>query len=188
MTYADTLPKNPGEAAQDRHSHSLPGGQSGPNKAGNTAPSGAAILGTEIGGQADARRERAQAIKEGDVLPPGTEAHANAGQLGFGGYSGADAGVQEPSRGERQQLQQERNEEWKGSDAPDLGAIARSSAASGAHNAANRSAEGDFTMSGNRRQDELLDTVGRSIGTESGTGAHDGSITRDAGTGRIADP
>lgn len=158
---------------KDKHSHSLPGSSAGPNKAGSSAPSGAAALGSEIGAERDARREIAQARAEGEsipsTLPPFSVTNpsgVSAAELGFGQLNGADQGISTPGQEKRDEMQTERNAEF-GKDQPDLRKLAANSAGSASHT----SAGGDVRSTGARNPDELLETAGRSVGTETGTGA-----------------
>ncbi len=75
--------------------------------------------------------------------------------------SGEEQGVATPGEGARENMQKQRDAEF-GKQTPDLAKLARTSAGSAAHHdAAHVNAHG---ASG-------LDTIGRSAGTESGTGA-----------------
>lgn len=170
---------------QDRSSNSLPGSSAGPNKGGSSAPSGTAALGSEIGAERDARRELAQAQREGDSIPSTTtNASSNAADLGFGQLNGAEQGISTPGAEKRDQLQTQRNSEFN-KDQPDLRKLAASSAGSAAHNALG----GEAKSSGAQQPDDILETVGRSTGTESGTGAvgtGEIEVGRDASTARTA--
>ncbi|GAC92453.1 potential RNA Pol II transcription elongation factor [Pseudozyma hubeiensis SY62] len=169
---------------QDRSSNSLPGSSAGPNKAGASAPSGAAALGSEIGAERDARRELAQAQREGDSIPTSTTTSSNAADLGFGQLNGAEQGISTPGAEKRDQLQNQRNTEFN-KDQPDLRKLAASSAGSAAHNPLG----GEAKSSGAQQPDDILETVSRSTGTESGTGAvgtGEIEVGRDASTARTA--
>lgn len=157
---------NQAELQKDRQSHSLPGSSAGPNKAGSSAPSGTAALASEIGAERDARREIAQARREGDEISGPTNPGAPAAALGFGQLNGSDQGISTPGQEKRDQMQNTRNAEFS-KDQPDLHKLAANSAGSASHT----SAGGDVRSSGAKNPDELLETVGRSTGTESGTGA-----------------
>lgn len=135
------------------------------------------MLGTEIGAEGDARRERADAIAQGDQLPPVDNQRSTAGQMGFGQLNGAEQGFQDRSAGQRNDLQSERNQEMH-SNVPDLKNIARTSGGAAATNPVG----GDFQSSGNTNPSELLGRVGQSAGQPSGTGAYTGEIARDADT------
>lgn len=129
------------------------------------------MLGTEIGAERDARRELAQARREGDDIPASAPTASNGGSdsaaaLGFGQLNGAEQGISTPGQEKRDQMQTERNSEFQ-KDQPDLRTLAATSAASAAnphHNEQHRS-------SGASAPEDLLNTVARSTGTESGTGA-----------------
>ncbi|KAJ9473988.1 putative RNA Pol II transcription elongation factor [Pseudozyma hubeiensis] len=169
---------------QDRSSNSLPGSSAGPNKGGASAPSGTAALGSEIGAERDARRELAQAQREGDSIPTSTTSGTNAADLGFGQLNGAEQGIFTPGAEKRDQLQNQRNSEFN-KDQPDLRKLAASSAGSAAHNVLG----GEAKSSGAQQPDDILETVGRSTGTESGTGAvgtGEIEVGRDASTARTA--
>jgi len=160
------------ELQKDRHSHSLPGSSAGPNKAGNSGPSGAAILGTEIGAERDARRELAAARREGEDIPGPADPNpstTSAAALGFGQLNGADQGVSTPGQEKRDQMQSERNTEFNKAQ-PDLRKLAANSAGSASSTTQGADAE-QYKSTGSRDPDELLETAGRSTGTESGTGA-----------------
>ena len=97
--------------------------------------------------------------------------------LEFGMPNGADQGVQTPGSEKRAQLQNVRSDEVHRTQ-PDLGKIARTSAGATFPTA-------DTTKSNAANDpDAMLDTVARSTGTESGTGAasHRVEVTRDAPT------
>lgn len=114
MTRAEAAPSSIAEYEKDHSvSRHLPGSAAGPNKAGRTAPSGGAELGIEMGGEADARRERDQAVAEGDIIPPSAQGTTSAGQLGFGQLNGQEQGIQTPGAEARDQQQQDRNSEWQ---------------------------------------------------------------------------
>ncbi|EST08047.1 hypothetical protein PSEUBRA_002443 [Kalmanozyma brasiliensis GHG001] len=182
MTRAEAAPHSVAEAQGDRASHSLPGSSAGPNKAGG-APSGAAALGSEIGAERDARREILQAQREGDDIAGPTDASANASSLGFGQLNGAEQGISTPGQEKRDQMQQERNQEVHKAQ-PDLRKIAANSAGSASHTSG-----GEARSSGGKDANELLETVSRSTGTESGTGAAkvgEIEIGRDASTANTA--
>lgn len=141
------------------------------------------MLGTELGAESDARRDRAQALAEGDSLPPsdpsttsGTGA-SGAGNLGFGVPNGAEQGFSDRSAGQRGDLQSERNQEFH-SGQPDLRNIARTSGGIAATNPLSN----DATSTANKAPGQVLEGVGRSTGQPSGTGAYDGEIARDADT------
>ena len=135
-------------------------------------------MGVEIGGESDARREREDAIAQGDSLPPHSTARSTAGDLGIGQLNGQDAGVSSlPSQDQRESDQQTRNQNYS-SGQPDLATIARTSAASVVHN----SQIGDTTSSGATNPSELLGQVGTSSGQPSGTNSFNGEVTRDAPT------
>lgn len=165
------------EYEKDKHSRSQPAGSSGPNKDSVSHPTGASVLGTELGAEADARRERGDAIAQGDQLPPSDNSRSTAGQLGFGAVNGAEQGFQDRSAGQRDELQQERNQEFQ-SGQPDLKNIARTSGGAAATNPIGN----DYQSSGNTNPSELLGRVSQSAGQPSGTGAYTGEIARDADT------
>ncbi|PWN27963.1 hypothetical protein BDZ90DRAFT_158143 [Jaminaea rosea] len=168
------------EAMGDRHSKMQPAGSSGPNKDSMRLPDGASALGNEIGGEADARRERLQALAEGDKLPPANSTRNTAADLGAGQLNGQDQGISAPSMQERQGAQQERNSEMQ-SGQPDLLNIARNSNAT-ADNAPNRNRD-DVQSTGAANPSDLLNRVGQHQGVPSRTGAEqDGEILRDAPT------
>ena len=178
------------EYEQDRHSRALPGSSAGPNKASH-GPTGAQELGIELGGEGDARRERARALAEGDALPPleSTNIPRNP-QAAYGMPNGQDLGVSTPGEEARDKMQSVRDNEFhKSGGAPDLSKIARTSQASSAHNPLHN--QDNIVSTANRQPGEMLDTVGRSTGTESGTGAagQDGAgtieIGRDAPSGNV---
>ncbi|SNX85176.1 uncharacterized protein MEPE_03885 [Melanopsichium pennsylvanicum] len=184
MTRAEAAPHSVAELQGDRHSHSLPGSSSGPNKAGASAPTGAAILGIEIGAERDARRELAQARREGDDIPvpSSNPTGASAAELGFGQLNGAERGISTPGQEKRDQMQDERNNEFH-KDQPDLRKLAANSAGS-ASNTSTGGAE-QYKSTGASQPDEILETAARSTGTESGTGATGAGeieIGRDATT------
>lgn len=80
-------------------------------------------------------------------------------------------------------MQNERNAEFS-KDQPDLRKLAANSAGSASHTSG-----GEAHSSGSRNPDELLETAGRSTGTESGTGAAkvgEIEIGRDASTANTA--
>ncbi|SOV06980.1 uncharacterized protein UDID_05800 [Ustilago sp. UG-2017a] len=186
MTRADAAPHSVAELQKDKHSHSLPGSSSGPNKAGNSAPSGAAILGTEIGAERDARRELAAARRDGEDIPGLADSNpssTSAAALGFGQLNGADQGISTPGQEKRGQMQTERNAEFNKAQ-PDLRKLAASSASS-ASNTTQGAGEEQYRSSGSRNPDELLETASRSTGTESGTGAA-GNGTGEIEVGRDA--
>lgn len=115
---SENAPTSLAAADRQRQSRMEPGTRSGPNKEGASRPDGASVLGTEFGAEADARRERAQAIAEGDKLPPnpaGVDGRtSDAGNLGFGQLTGAEKGFSDlPSNGQRQQNQEQRNQAWQ---------------------------------------------------------------------------
>lgn len=173
------------ELQRDRQSHSLPGSSAGPNKGGARALDGAAALGSEIGAERDARREIAQAQREGDNISGPTNPNASAASLGFGQLNGAEQGISTPGQEKRDAMQSERNQEFS-QDQPDLRKLAASSAGSAAHN---QIGGGDFKSTGARQPEDVLETVGRSTGTESGTGAVGAGeieVGRDASTTRTA--
>ncbi|KAN0061162.1 hypothetical protein ACQY0O_006897 [Thecaphora frezii] len=164
MTRAEVAP-SVAELHRDKHSHSKPGPSSGPNKNGASAPTGASALGDELGGSRDARRELASAVASGEDIPIPASS-TTASDLGLGQLNGAEQGISTPGHEARDALQQQRNQEFH-KQQPDLRSIAQSSAASGAHNPTL-----DLTAStGASRPEEILETVQRSTGTESGTGA-----------------
>lgn len=117
MTLSEVNPSSVGEAEHDKHSRSLPGGRSGPNKDGASAPDGASALGNEIGAEGDAQRDRAQAIREGDILPDQEGSRNNsgtAGDLGFGQQTGYEKGMSDnPSYSQRENMQSNKNESWQ---------------------------------------------------------------------------
>ena len=114
MTRAEAAPSSLAEYEKDKQSRSLPGGRAGPNKDGASGPDGASALGTEMGAEGDAARDRAQALREGDVLPPRNDNTTTAGDLGFGQQSGYEKGMSDnPSYEERQEFQSNKNESWK---------------------------------------------------------------------------
>ncbi|KAE8214509.1 hypothetical protein CF327_g2100 [Tilletia walkeri] len=200
----DQRPKHVAE--RDAHSRSLPGSASGPHKAGARAPTGHGALATELAAIADARRELAQARSEGDEIPlhndsadiPPTSSlgQTKAGELGFGLPSGAEQGYTDPSQEERESLQRERNEAFHHHTTADsrgggatLADLARTSKASGASHPLGNPDGPEFTSTAGMRADVLLDQVGRSVGTESGTGAAgigEVEIGRDASTANTA--
>lgn len=167
------------EYEKDKHSRSQPAGSSGPNKEGAARPTGASVLGTEMGAESDARRERQQAVAEGDKLPPANTDRTSAGALGFGQSNGADAGVPLPSGETRQNQQKERNAEANKS-VPNLAKIAQTSNASGAHNA--QADPQNVTSSGQTNPSDMLGRVGKSAGQPSGVGAFNGEVTGGAPT------
>ena len=115
MTRAEAAATSNAEYEKDKQSRSLPGGRAGPNKDGATAPDGASALGNEMGAEGDAQRERAQAIREGDILPPSSNtADGSSGGLGFGQQSGYEKGYSDnPSMRERDDMQASKNDEWQ---------------------------------------------------------------------------
>lgn len=165
----------------DRQSKMTPAGSSGPNKDSMRLPDGASALGNEIGGESDARRERIQALREGDDLPGSVNTNRNtAGDLGAGQLNGSEQGVSTPGLGERQNNQQERNSQMQ-SGQPDLAAIARTSNAT-ADNNPNRNRD-NVQSSGATNPSDLLNKVGQNQGAPTRTGAEqDGEVTRDAPT------
>ncbi|EPQ25969.1 uncharacterized protein PFL1_06424 [Pseudozyma flocculosa PF-1] len=187
MTRAEVAPSSVAEAQRDKHSRTLPGPASGPNKDGASAPDGASALGNELGGERDARRELAAARREGEDVPP-PPASNTASDLGFGQLNGAEQGVATPGAEKRDQMQTSRNSEMH-KDQPDLRKIAQSSSASAAHNPTTGSAQ--LHSTGHSRPEDLLDTVQRSTGTESGTGAAGAKsgagveVGRDAATNNV---
>ncbi|CAO1633071.1 unnamed protein product [Parajaminaea phylloscopi] len=179
MTRAEAAPSSVAEYEKDKHSRTLPGASSGPNKDSISHPNGASVLGTEIGAESDARRERIQAEKEGDQFPPTNTARNTAGDLGFGQSNGADLGVTTPGQEGRDQLQQQRNSEFaKG--VPDLAKIAQTSGGSAAHQPTFD--QDKIISSGQTNPSDLLNQVGQSQGQPTRTGAFDGEVTRDAPT------
>lgn len=66
-----------------------------------------------------------------------------------------------------------------------LASIARNSNATGDHNPTQP--QNNIRSTASRRPEEILDTVGRSNGTESGTGAYAGGIVNQAGTEQVPD-
>ncbi|SPO28081.1 uncharacterized protein UTRI_04471_B [Ustilago trichophora] len=183
MTRAEAAPHSVAELQKDRQSHSLPGSSAGPNKAGSSAPSGAAALGSEIGAERDARREIAAAIREGDDIPSSTTTSTSAAALGFGQLNGAEQGISTPGQEKRDAMQSERNQEFH-KDQPDLRKLAANSAGSASHTSTGGAEQ--FRSSGAKQPDELLETVGRSVGTESGTGAATGGAGGEVEVGRDA--
>lgn len=188
MTLEEQAASSLAAADRQRHSRMNPGGSSGPNKDGASRPDGASALGNELGGEADAQRERQAALREGDQFPTSTRSqepgYAATG-TGFGQLNGADQGFgQGPTNAERRDNQQEKNEAWQ-SGQRDLGAIARNSAGTANHNP--QADQDQIVSSGNRRPEELLDTAGRSLGTESGAGAYAGGVVNQAGTNNVPD-
>ncbi|PWN33542.1 uncharacterized protein FA14DRAFT_123773 [Meira miltonrushii] len=188
MTLAEQTPTSLAAADKQRHSRMNPGGSSGPNKDGASRPDGASALGNEMGGEADARRERQTALSEGDQFPSTTrpqEPGYGATGTGIGQLNGAEKGYgQGPSDAERQENQQGKNDAWQ-SGQRDLGAIARNSAGTANHNP--QANQDSITSTGNRRPEEILDTAARSMGTESGTGAYAGGVVNQAGTDNVPD-
>lgn len=115
MTRSEAAPSSLAEYEKDKHSRTLPGGRAGPNKDGGAAIGGLEALGTEIGAEQDARRERAQATREGEVLPAidAGQGSQEAGELGFGQQSGFEKGMGDtPSFQQREQAQDNKNSEW----------------------------------------------------------------------------
>jgi hypothetical protein len=110
-----------------------------------------------------------------------------AGGIGFGQPNGADKGYgQGPSYAERQGNQQTKNQAVSGDGPIDAGAIARNSAGSANHQPTQ---DPDSIVSSSKRTPaELLDTAGRSLGTESGAGAYAGGIVNQAETNNVSDP
>lgn len=188
MTLAEQTPSSLAAADKQRHSRMNPGSSSGPNKDGASRPDGASALGNEMGGEADARRERQAALREGDEFPSVTrtqEPGYGESGVGFGQLNGSEKGYgQGPSDEERQNNQQEKNEAWQ-SGQRDLSAIARNSAGTANHNP--QANQDSISSTGNRRPDEILDTAARSMGTESGTGAYAGGVLNQAGTNNVPD-
>lgn len=137
------------------------------------------MLGTEIGAEGDARRERADAIAQGDQLPPASNARSTAGDMGFGQVNGAEQGNPDRSEGQRDQLQQERNQEFS-SGQPDLLNIARTSGGAASTNPTGN--QDKITSTGNTNPSDLLAQAGTSAGQPTGTGAFDGEVSRDAPT------
>lgn len=138
------------------------------------------MLGMEICAELDARRDRVQAEKEGDQLPPFNTAHNTAGDLGFGQSNGADTGVTTPGQEKRDELQSQRNSELFKA-VPDLGKIAQSSAGSAAHNP---TLDPDNVRStGQTNPFNLLNQASLSQAQPTRTGgAFDVEMTRDAPT------
>lgn len=190
MTLAEQTPSSLAAADKQRHSRMNPGGSSGPNKDGASRPDGASALGNEMGGEADAQRERQAALREGDEFPPSETIRSQEpgyGSIGtgFGQLNGAEKGYnQGPSFAERENNQQDKNQAWQ-SGQRDLGAIARNSAGTANHNP--QADPNSISSTGNRRPEEILDTAGRSMGTESGTGAYAGGVVNQAGTNNVPD-
>ncbi|PWZ03674.1 hypothetical protein BCV70DRAFT_21785 [Testicularia cyperi] len=166
MTRAEAAPRSVAEPQKDRHSQGLPGSSAGPNKAGATAPSGAGALGSEIGAERDARRELQQAVREGDDIPP-PNTNAASHSLGFGQLNGFDQGLNTPGEEARDKMQEIRNSEID-KDQPDLRTLARNSAGSASHHQVNQSA---YQSTGASDPSNILESVSRSQGTESGTGS-----------------
>ncbi|CDS01008.1 hypothetical protein, partial [Sporisorium scitamineum] len=163
----------------------LPGSSAGPNKGGARAPDGASALGSEVGAERDARRDLAQARAEGDSIPSAPPANAPAATLGFGQLNGAEQGISTPGSEKRDQMQTERNKEIH-KQQPDLSKIAANSAGSASHNQVTEEGQ---KSTGARAAGDLLETVGRSTGTETGTGAARVGVIevgRDASTARTA--
>jgi hypothetical protein len=118
MTRAEAAAQSPAEYEKDKHSRSAPGGRSGPNKEGTTLPDGPSALGNEIGGENDAQRERAQAIREGDSLPALSEPSQNTADYsagtGFGQQDGFEKGMADtPSDSKRDNMQDSKNQQWQ---------------------------------------------------------------------------
>lgn len=157
-----------------------PAGSSGPAKDSVSRPGGSGALGVEMGAESDARREREDAIAQGDKLPEHTTARSDAGALGFGQQNGAEQGVPSFNENERSGMQETRNKEVHSKGPPNLATIAKTSGASGSTNpTANQD---NITSTGNRAPGEILETASRSRGQPDGTGATDGQVTRDAPT------
>lgn len=188
MTLAEQTPSSLAAADKQRHSRMNPGSSSGPNKDGASRPDGASALGNELGGQADAERERQAALRDGDELPSNVrqqEPGYGATGVGFGQLNGAEKGFNQlPSDGERQENQDNKNQAWQ-SGQRDLGAIARNSAGTANHNP--QADQDQITSTGNRRPEEILDTAARSLGTESGAGAYAGGVVNQAETNNVPD-
>ncbi|SJX64064.1 uncharacterized protein SRS1_14719 [Sporisorium reilianum f. sp. reilianum] len=176
MTRAEAAPQStPEPHARHPTTH---GRTSGPAKPSTHTPSGASALATEISATLDAQHDLAAARAAGDPIPA-----SNAAALGFGQPNGAQQGASTPGAERRDEMQRARTAEFAKRQ-PDLREIAATSAGS-----ASRVAAGERQRSGRKGVEELLDTVGRSVGTESGTGAAKGGeieVTRDAPTARTA--
>lgn len=117
---SENAPTSLAAADRQRQSRMEDGPRSGPNKEGASRPQGAGALGNEMGAEADARRERAQALAEGERLPAqpphgGSDtATNNSGNLGFGQLTGAERGFSDlPSDDQRNKNQGTHNAAWQ---------------------------------------------------------------------------
>ncbi|PWN53989.1 hypothetical protein IE53DRAFT_64638 [Violaceomyces palustris] len=143
-----------------------------PKKADSSsrAPEGSTALASEMAATSDARRDRAQAISQGDVLPPLDIDPTPTTRMGFGLLSGYEQGLANtPGEDERKRLQGQRNQEFA-KEQPDLGELARTSAGKGAQNSS-ASTSKELTSSGTSRPIDIFQTAASSRGVDNGTGA-----------------
>lgn len=78
------------------------------NLSNGQAPSGAAAFGTELGAEGDAARERRDALNNGENLPAERQNLPDGPSIGMN--NGLEKGVEQFSEGERNDMQNERNQ------------------------------------------------------------------------------